>query len=979
MVPGVCWEVMEGRGGVVRRWWSGAEMGEVVLQGLAVTAAPIIPISSYSSDESVSSRAPKVILFGSILVVIPVIPEVPIIPIDPLVPIVLVVLPVGVLDLVDYLSSSDSDPSEDFLPPVPDLPLVSPLGSSSHDTLAPSSKFPLAPIVAPPGIRRRPATLIRPGETIPFGRLYRTHSNGPRKLLTTRKRVRPIPARRLAWRRVSHHSSDCHSSPDLSSSRLPSDHSISKHTPPDTMDADSSTPQRFIHPSLARTPRCSKAYLRWRSASLSTMYPPTTSESSVGESSSESSTGPSRKRCRSPAAIVISHVDSARVLVPSLANLLPPHKRFRDYISPEDSVEEDINTDVLDDIKADTTTIEVAVDRDVNAGIDADIGMEIDVGIDVEDEVESSDIGTIKFRVDMDAGINIPDGMLMPNTMERLEQLEAGQLIASEERAGLSDRTRSLKPENLKVRALLCIERDRVDSLRWHMALSHEEFCQNMTITRSGMTPKVIEELVNRRVEEALAAYEATRAENALENVMSAELTRLQDAIRLANILMDQKLKGENKVGNKNGVGEARGKAYVFGGGDANPDSNVVKGTFLLNNHYAFVLFDSGADKSFVSSTFSTLLDITPDTLDVSYAVELPGGRISKTNTIIGGCMLGLLGHPFNVDLMSKEAEDKLEEKRLEDVPTVRDFSKKELNMRQHRWLELLSNYDCEIHYHPGKANVVADALSQKERNKPLRVRALVMKIGLNLPLKPPTEGTLCLNGKSWIPNQGNLRELIMNESHKSKYSIHPRSDKMYQDLKKLYWWPNMKAEIATYVSMCLTCAKVKAECQKPSGLLVQPETDSIEKLTRQYLKEVVSRHRVPVSIISDRDTARDRQKSYADMRRKPLEFEVGDKAILKVSPWKGVIRFDKRGKLNSRYIGPFKILAKVGTLAYRLELLEQVLDIHKKTETNPKMDKTKHEIRMNAMIEAKEDTPQTLEGLSKGYKYKANSHIEDI
>ncbi|GKB47845.1 putative reverse transcriptase domain-containing protein [Tanacetum coccineum] len=425
-------------------------------------------------------------------------------------------------------------------------------------------------------------------------------------------------------------------------------------------------------------------------------------------------------------------------------------------------------------------------------------------------------------------------------------------------------------------------------------------------------------------------------------------------------------------------------------------------------------------------------------------------------------------------------------------------LDQKELNMRQRRWLELLSDYDCEIRYHPGKANVVADALSRKERIKPLRVRALVLTIGLNLPvqilnaqvearkeenfgtedlcgmikkLEQRTDGTLCLNGRSWIPCRGNLRELIMHESHKLKYSIHPGSDKMYQDLKKLYWWPNMKAEIATYVSKCLTCAKVKAECQKPSGLLVQPvipvwkwenitmdfvtklpktstgqdtiwvivdpltksahflpmkETDSMDKLTRQYLKEVVSRHGVSVSIISDRDSkftshfwqslnkaledmlracviefgkgwdrhlplvefsynnsyhtsikvapfealygqkcrspicwaevgdaqltgmeivhettkkiirikkriqaARDRQKSYADRRRKPLEFEVEDKVMLKVSPWKGVIRFGKRGKLNPRYIGPFKILAKVGTLAYRLELPDKLSRVH--------------------------------------------------
>ncbi|GKE63933.1 retrotransposable element Tf2 [Tanacetum coccineum] len=119
-----------------------------------------------------------------------------------------------------------------------------------------------------------------------------------------------------------------------------------------------------------------------------------------------------------------------------------------------------------------------------------------------------------------------------------------------------------------------------------------------------------------------------------------------------------------------------------------------------------------------------------------------------------------------------------------------------------------------------------------------------------------------------WLPHFGGLRDLIMHESYKSKYSIHPESDKMYQDPKKLYWWPNMKAEIATYVSKCLTCAKVKVEHHKPSSFLVivdcltksahflpMKETDSMERPTGLYLKEVVSRHGVPVLIISDRDS----------------------------------------------------------------------------------------------------------------------------
>nr|GEY35467.1 putative reverse transcriptase domain-containing protein [Tanacetum cinerariifolium] len=582
-----------------------------------------------------------------------------------------------------------------------------------------------------------------------------------------------------------------------------------------------------------------------------------------------------------------------------------------------------------------------------------------------------------------------------------------------------------------------------------------------------------------------------------------------------------------NKTGNKTGGNKVTAKAYTIGGGGTNPDSNIVTGTFLLNNCYASMLFDSGADRSFVSTTFSALLDVAPSTLDTSYAVELVDERVLETNIVLRGCTLGLLGHPFNIDLMpvklgsfdviigmdwlakyhalivcdekviripdrdevylaqvtSKKAEDKSEEKRLEDVPILREFLKvfpgdllglpparqvefqidlvlgaapvarappssspwgapnrypfpriddlfgqlqgsrvyskidlrsdyhqlrvreednpktafrtryghyefqvmpfgltnapagsenfvvycdashkglgavlmqkekviaysshqlkvheknyttydlelgavvftlkmwrhylygtkclvftdhkslqhildqKELNMRQRRWLELLSDYDCEIRYHPKKANVVADALSRKERSKPLRVRALVMSIGLNLPkqilnaqsearkeenfinedlqgminkLEPRADETLCLNNRSWISCFGDLRALIMHESHNSKYSIHPGSDKMYQDLKKLYWWPNMKAEIATYVSNCLTCAKVKIEYQKPSGLLVivdrltksahflpMREDDTLEKLTRQYLKEVVSKQRVPISIISDRD-----------------------------------------------------------------------------------------------------------------------------
>ncbi|GJZ84709.1 putative reverse transcriptase domain-containing protein, partial [Tanacetum coccineum] len=325
--------------------------------------------------------------------------------------------------------------------------------------------------------------------------------------------------------------------------------------------------------------------------------------------------------------------------------------------------------------------------------------------------------------------------------------------------------------------------------------------------------------------------------------------------------------------------------------------------------------------------------------------------------------------------------------------------------MRQRRWLELLSDYDCDILYHLGKANVVVDALSRKERSKPLRVRALVMTMGLNLPKKILEV----------------LTEALKPENLSAKDEL---------DLKQLYWCPNMKANIATYVSKCLTCSKVKTEYQKPSGLLVQPkilewkwekitmdfvtklpktangydtiwvimdhftksahflpirENDPMEKLMKLYMKKVVTRHDVPVSIISDRDgrftslfwqalhkafgTRLDMSTAYhpktddqsertiqtlEDMRacvikaapfkalygrkcRSPVcgaevgdaQLTVGDKVMIKVSPWKGVVRFGKRGKLNPRYVGPFKVIERVRTVAYKLELPQQLSRVH--------------------------------------------------
>nr|GEZ71395.1 reverse transcriptase domain-containing protein [Tanacetum cinerariifolium] len=571
------------------------------------------------------------------------------------------------------------------------------------------------------------------------------------------------------------------------------------------------------------------------------------------------------------------------------------------------------------------------------------------------------------------------------------------------------------------------------------------------------------------------------------------------------------KLKNNNNHANQGGRNNAPARVYAVGRAGIDPDANVVTGTFLLNNLYDSVLFDTGADRSFVSTTFSTQINITPSTLDHCYDVELADGRIIGLNTILRGCTLNLLNHPFKIDLMpvelgsfdaiigmdwlakyqavivcaekivripwgnkfliihgdgsnqgnetrlsiisctktekymkkgfpiflahvtTKEVEDKSEKKQLEDVPIVRNFpevfpeelpglpltrpvefqidlvpgaapvmplgltnapavfmdlmnrvckpyldkfvivfiddiliySKDEKEHEEHlkAILELLKKEKlyakfskCEfwipkvqflghvidsqgIHMDPAKIESVKDWASPKspteirqflglagvlavfmdlmnqcsllrfggticmepneheatqilnaqtEARKPENIKkedvgGMLVENSRDLEkvrttkLEPHTDGTLCLNGRSWLPCYGDLQTVIMHESHKSKYSIHPSSDKMYQDMKKLYWLPNMKADIATYVNKCLTCAndnitmdfftKVPKSLQgydtiwvivdrltKSAIFTPIRETDPMDKLARKFLKKVVTRHGIPVSIISDRD-----------------------------------------------------------------------------------------------------------------------------
>ncbi|GJT29744.1 hypothetical protein Tco_0910019 [Tanacetum coccineum] len=346
-----------------------------------------------SFEESVGSHVPRVILVGAIPAIIHVIPEVPaevpIVPADtlvvPEVGAVFVTSPTRVLDLVDY-SSFDSDPSEDSLPPAPELPLVSPLlcfddseadneselaeqrperheslvvhdvmvsrwrnkvtsrpsspsRSSSHDTFAPSSELPIAPVVAPPGIRRRPLILIWPGEAIPFGRPYRTHPNG----------------------RVTYFTSDS----SFSGSSSDSSSNTSSGSPLDSL----------LDTSSVHSSGCDALDSSLLSARLS------------------------RKRCRSPTTSEPSSTHVSRPIAPTHADLLPPRKRFKDSYSPEDSREEHMDIG--------TTDAEVVAELGICDGAHTEDG--IGVGV----EIAASDIREDEEEFEAEASARVTMEMVV--------------------------------------------------------------------------------------------------------------------------------------------------------------------------------------------------------------------------------------------------------------------------------------------------------------------------------------------------------------------------------------------------------------------------------------------------------------------------------------------------------------------------------------------------------------------------------------
>ncbi|GJY14472.1 putative reverse transcriptase domain-containing protein, partial [Tanacetum coccineum] len=656
-----------------------------------VMAALVISISLDVSIKSVGSSFSRVILIGSIFVKVPV------------------ALEVGGCSC---LSCRDDSGQKEILKrhvspttSTLEIPTASILPAPSV-VVAPSSEFPLASVDAPLEIPLR----------------YASHHLD-----------------HFTSRSSSGHSSLDHSS--SGNSILGS--FLAGHSPPDTTIADSSTPHRFVHPPIARTPWCNEAYLRRKSALLSTMIP--TMNVVI---------------CCFRTFIATL---SMRALVPSRADLLLPRKRFRDSISPEDSVEEDIDTDVLADIKADATADEVAVYSDVEAGVDAGISMELNVGVDVEDEVESSDRGTMEVGVDMVAGIDIPNALDAYEVTRAANALKAesqsqngsngdngndgnrnggdgnggdgngGKGNGEDGNGNPNENNRGDRPvarectyqDFMKCQPLNFKRTEGVigliSALTWWnshkrtvgteatFTMSWRDLMKLMTevyYSRNEIQ-KMESELWNLIVKNNdLAAYTQRFQELTMMCTKMVLEEEDPDVVRIANNLMDQKSKGyalknaENKrrlevnqrdnhgqqplfkiqnVGGQNvarsytdgnnkkrgyaghlpycnkslvvnqrvptcfecgrqgyyrnecpklknqncgnkarkKTEEARGKAYVLGGGEANPESNAVT--------------------------------------DVSYAVELADGRISKTNTILRGCTLGLLGHPFNIDLMLVE------------------------------------------------------------------------------------------------------------------------------------------------------------------------------------------------------------------------------------------------------------------------------------------------------------------------------------
>nr|GEZ57661.1 reverse transcriptase domain-containing protein [Tanacetum cinerariifolium] len=466
------------------------------------------------------------------------------------------------------------------------------------------------------------AILIRLGEAIPLGRPYRTCPNGPRRIITTRKRVGPLPTRRLAWRCVSHRSS--YHRPSSSSS--PTD-SLPVHSL--GLDAPGDSSKRPLH-------------------------------------SSSHSVGPPRKRCRSLTDSVPLSTPVTGSLAPTHADLLPPRKRIDSRSVP--MVDEEIVKPVGGDSSSSSSTRDGTVRPVAREYTYQDFmkcqplnfkGTEGVVGLirwceKIETVFHISNCPE-RYQVKYASCTLLDSALTWWNLHKRTIGTDAAYALSWRKLMKLM--TEVFQELTMMCTKMVLEEEDRVEMFIGGLldyiqgngypmknAKNKRRFVTNHKDNRRQQPPFKRQ---NNRGQNVARAY--TDGNNEKRDY-GGGLDIWQGIA--GNYRKDcPKDKNQNR-GNKAIVPNTRGKAYVLRGGDTNPGSNIVTGTFLLNDHHAYMLFDSGADRSFVSNTFSTLLDITPSALEVSYVVELADRRTSKTSIVLIGCTLGLLGYPFNIDLM---------------------------------------------------------------------------------------------------------------------------------------------------------------------------------------------------------------------------------------------------------------------------------------------------------------------------------------
>ncbi|GJU85253.1 putative reverse transcriptase domain-containing protein [Tanacetum coccineum] len=345
------------------------------------------------------------------------------------------------------------------------------------------------------------------------------------------------------------------------------------------------------------------------------------------------------------------------------------------------------------------------------------------------------------------------------------------------------------------------------------------------------------------------------------------------------------------------------------------------------------------------------------------------------------------------------------------------------------RWIELFSDYDCEIHYHPGKANVVADALSRKERVKPKRVplkgevkaehqrpsgllqqpeipvwkwEGIAMDIVTKLPrtsnghdiiwvivdrlTKTAYFLPMCEDYKMYRFARLYLNEIVARlgmpisiiSDRDSRFTSSERAIHTLEDMLRACvldfggsWdvhLPLVEFSYNNNYHSSVRCAPFEALYgRKCHSLIMWAEVGEGQLIGLELVQETTEK----ISQIKDRlKAARDRQKRYVDKRRKPLEFSVGDFVLLKVSPWKGVVRFGNKGKLAPKFVGPFEIIEKVGLVAYLLDLNEELNGVHdtfhmsnlKKCLADPTLQVPLYEIRVDAKLNFVEEPVEILE-----------------